>query len=219
MVDFKAILEADMARSPKPRPRVRAAQAAAQRLELRRDEIKAYWHLARDAQEGLVTEFEFALLRIAAAFERWQVECFGSVADQRLGSTCNVILHVVRLKDRPKTQSEIARLLARDDIANVQYSMRKLLEAGLIERAPGGRRKSVAYRVTRRGRRVSEGYATLRAKVLMSRVPSLERWNERIAAAQQTLDMMRAVYEQAALVLATHRGVDGRSGAEGIHAG
>ena len=115
----------------------------------------------------------------------------------------------MRLKDRPKTQSEIARLLNRDDIANVQYSIRKLQQAGLIERAPGGRRKSVAYRVTRRGRRVSEAYASLRAKLLTARLPSLERWDQRIATAQQSLDMMRAVYDQAALVLATHRGVDG----------
>ena len=178
------------------------------------DELKSHWHLARNLPESVVTEFEFALLRIAAAFERWQCDCLGAVADQRLGSTCNAILHVVRLKDRPKTQGEIARILSRDDVANVQYSMRKLLDAGLIERVPGGRRKSVSYRATRKGRRVTEGYAALRARVLMSRVSSLERWDERIAMAQETLDMMRAVYEQAALVLATHRGADGSSPAE-----
>jgi predicted MarR family transcription regulator len=191
-----------MARSATPPRKARPAPVPAQVPTSRRDELKSNWHLARNAREILVTEFEFALLRIAAAFERWQSECFGSVADQRLGPICNVILHVVRLKDRPKTQAEIARLLSRDDIANVQYSMRKLQQAGLIERAPGGRRKSVAYRVTRRGRRV------LRAKVLMERIPSLERWDERIATTQDSLDMMRAVYEQAALMLATHRGAE-----------
>jgi predicted MarR family transcription regulator len=130
------------------------------------------------------------------------------VTDQRLGSVCNAILHVVRLKDRPKSQAEIARLLNRDDIANVQYSMRKLQQAGLIERCPSGRRKSVAYRVTRRGRRVSDAYAHLRAQVLMTRVPGLTDGGERIGAARASLDLMRGIYEQAALMLATHRGAD-----------
>lgn len=198
-----------MERAAPPARKARTAAVVAQARPSRRDELKSTWHLASNAREIRVTEFEFALLRISAAFERWQSECFGTVADQRLGPTCNVILHVVRLKDRPKTQAEIARLLSRDDIANVQYSLRKLQQAGLIERAPGGTRKSVAFRATRQGRRVSEAYASLRAKVLMERVPPVDRWDERIASAQETLDMMRAVYEQAALMLATHREVAG----------
>jgi hypothetical protein len=47
----------------------------------------------------------------------------------------------------------------------------------------------------------------------MARLPSLESWDQRIATAQQSLDMMRALYEQAALVLATHRGADGSNAA------
>jgi predicted MarR family transcription regulator len=200
-----------MARSTASNRKNPSARTPVHGRAVRREELKATWHLAHTPQEVLVTEFEFALLRIAATFERWQLECFGAVADRRLGPTCNVILHVVRLKERPKTQSEIARLLNRDDIANVQYSIRKLQQAGLIERAPGGRRKSVAYRATARGRRACEAYSSLRAKVLMSRVQTLEHWEERVASAQQSLDTLRAVYEQAALVLATHRAVNGGS--------
>ena len=190
-----------------PRKRIPGG-AAGLRRGIRRDDLKSDWHLARSAREIRVTEFEFSLLRIAAAFERWQSECLGTVSDQRLGSACNAILHVVRLKDRPKSQAEIARLLNRDDIANVQYSMRKLQQAGLIERCPSGPRKSVAYRVTRRGRRISEAYARLRAQVLMTRIPEPADGRDRISDAQQSLDMMRGIYEQAALVLATHRGAD-----------
>jgi len=182
--------------------------AAVQRRGVRRDDLKSEWHLATNPREILVTEFEFSLLRVGAAFERWQSECLGTISEQRLGSVCNAILHVVRLKDRPKSQAEIARLLNRDDIANVQYSMRKLQQAGLIERCPSGPRKSVAYRATRRGRRVSDDYARLRAQVLMTLIPELGEGGDRISAAQQSLDMMRGIYEQAALVLATHRGAD-----------
>jgi predicted MarR family transcription regulator len=197
-----------MAGSKAPSHAGNPAGAAVRRRGVRRDDLRSEWHLATNAREILVTEFEFSLLRIAAAFERWQSECLGTVSDQRLGSVCNAILHVVRLKDRPKSQAEIARLLNRDDIANVQYSMRKLQQAGLIERCPSGPRKSVAYRVTRRGRRVSEDYARLRAQVLMTRIPEPAAGGDRISEAQKSLDMMRGIYEQAALVLATHRGAD-----------
>ena len=106
------------------------------------------WHLARNAREITVTELEFSLIRATSAFDRWQAECLAAVAHQQLGSTDNAILHVIRLKERPKTTTEIARLLNRDDVANLQYSIRKLQDAGLIERCTAGKRKGTRHRAT-----------------------------------------------------------------------
>jgi predicted MarR family transcription regulator len=169
------------------------------------DELNTTWHLSRDELEATITELEFSLMRISAAFDRWIAECLEMVAKAPLGSAGAPILHVIALKNRPKTPSEIARLLNRDDVPNVLYSIRKLEAAKLVERVDGGRRKSVVYRVTRRGRSVVIAYAELRAKVLMPRIPRLEGWDERLAGAKDFLDLMRGVYDQAALVVATHR--------------
>jgi predicted MarR family transcription regulator len=144
-------------------------------------------------------------MRIAAAFDRWTAECLERVAREPLGSVAAMVLHVIGLKNRPKTPAEIARLLNRDDVANVLYSIRKLERAGLIERDRSERRKTVAYRVTRRGRRVVDDYATLRAAVLLPRLPRLEGWEGQLAGAKDFIDLLRGVYDQAALLLATHR--------------
>ncbi len=168
-------------------------------------ELDNRWHLARNGREITVTELEFSLIRATSAFDRWQAECLAAVAHQQLGSTDNAILHVIRLKERPKTTTEIARLLNRDDVANLQYSIRKLQDAGLIERCRAGKRKGTSYRVTQRGKMTTEEYAVLRSNLLMNLIPSVERWDEQVQGAKRILDLMRGIYDQAALVLATHR--------------
>lgn len=182
------------------RPR-RGAQAARREP----DELDTHWHLSRDDRETGITEVEFALMRISAAFDRWIAECLDRVAGEPLGSAAAMVLHVIGLKDRPKTPAEIARLLNRDDTANVLYSIRKLERAGLVERDAAPKRKLVAFRLTRRGRRIVADYAALRAAVLLPRVPRLADWDTQLAGAKDFIDVMRSVYDQAALLLATHR--------------
>jgi predicted MarR family transcription regulator len=185
-----------------------ARSAAARRptaASRRRDELNTSWYLSRNERETAITEFEFSLMRIAAAYDRWIAECLATVAREPLGSTCAAVLHLTCLKNRPKTPSEIARLLNRDDVPNVIYSIRKLENAGLVERQQSERRKSVSYRVTRRGRRVALDYAALRAEVLMPHLPRLEASSQHLAGAKDLMDLIRGIYDQAALVLATHR--------------
>jgi predicted MarR family transcription regulator len=177
-------------------------RAAASR---RHEELNTSWYLSRNERETAITEFEFSLMRIAAAYDRWIAECLATVARKPLGSTCAAVLHLTCLKNRPKSPSEIARLLNRDDVPNVIYSIHKLEKAGLVVREQSERRKSATYRVTRRGRRVALDYAALRAEVLMPHVPRLEASNDQLAGAQDLMDLIRGIYDQAALVLATHR--------------
>lgn len=165
----------------------------------------ARWHLAATPREIAATELEFSLYRVVAAFDRWQVECLATVAHERLTSTENAALHVIRLKDRPKSALEVARLLNRDDLANITYAIRKLLNLMLIERCRPESGKGAAYRATDRGVEVTEKYAALRREVLFRMIPSVAHWDEQTAVARQVLDLMRGVYEQAALFLATHR--------------
>lgn len=190
-------------REPAARPTTaRRGESAARRHQ---DELDTHWHLSRDDRETGITEIEFSLMRIAAAFDRWTAECLERVAREPLGSAAAMVLHVIGLKNRPKTPAEIARLLNRDDTANVLYSIRKLERAGLVERDAATRRKTVAFRLTRRGRRVVTDYAALRAAVLLPRVPRISDWDTQLAGAKDFVDLLRGVYDQAALLLATHR--------------
>jgi predicted MarR family transcription regulator len=195
-----------MSQVPTHRTAARPAQKKRPPAASRRhEELNTSWYLSRNERETAITEFEFSLMRIAAAYDRWIAECLATVAREPLGSTCAEVLHLTCLKDRPKTPAEIARLLNRDDVPNVVYSIRKLEQAGLVERAPSKKRKGAAYRATRRGRRVALDYAALRAEVLMPHVPRLEAGNEQLAGAKDLMDLIRGIYDQAALLLATHR--------------
>src|SRR5579872_7614860 len=98
--------------------------------------LDKHWHLATDEFEVGVTELEFAVFRVSAAFERWQADCLGCCLGQSYSGTDTALLHVIRMHERPKSISELARLLKRDDVANIQYGTRKLLKAGLIEKSP-----------------------------------------------------------------------------------
>src|SRR5215213_6207261 len=83
------------------------------------------------ATERALTGVEWTLWRLSAAFVRWQGECLSVLAGRPLGGHDTALLHVVAYRDRPKGLSEIAKLLGRTDVANIQYAIRKLNRLGL----------------------------------------------------------------------------------------
>ncbi len=167
--------------------------------------LDKHWHLATDDFEVGLTELEFAIFRVSAAFERWQADCLGCCHGQPFSGTDTALLHVIRMHDRPKGISELARLLKRDDLSNLQYGTRKLLKAGLIEKSRhAGSKKDVTYQVSALGRDVTDRYARFRKELLisMTRETAGKVDFETLARA---LNMMSAMYDQASCVAATHR--------------
>jgi predicted MarR family transcription regulator len=164
------------------------------------------WHLARNDHEVAVAEFEYALIRTWEAFIRWQSECLAAITGLEMNGNDTAILHIIRLKDRPKGIKEIARLMNRDDLPNIQYSLRKLTQAKLIERAgAGNKRKGATYQVTEKGKIITEQYATLRGKLLIGFTSSVSKLEEDLTNASLTLDLMTGIYEQSSRIAATHR--------------
>ena len=105
------------------------------------------WHLARTPLEIDVTEVEYALMRSYEAFGHWQAECLATVIEFSASGPENALLHIIRMNDRPKSIKDLARLANREDIPNMQYSLRKLIGAGLVVRNGSGR-SGVTYSVT-----------------------------------------------------------------------
>lgn len=169
------------------------------------DDLDRHWHLARTDHEIAVAELEYSLFRVFEAFLRWQAECFTVASSTALSGADNSVLHVIRMKDRPKSVTEIARLLNRDDIANVQYAIRKLTSAGLIERGVGATTKNVTYQVTKAGHEVTERYAALRKRLLIELTQSVADSDQQFEEATRLLNLMTGIYDQAARDTATHR--------------
>ena len=162
------------------------------------------WHLAQSEAEVDTTELEFALMRTFEGFGRWQSECLASVCDLAATGPENALLHIIRMNDRPKSIKDLARLTNRDDVPNIQYSLRKLLGAGLILRKGSGR-SGVTYEVTEEGLRVTEDYGALRRRLLMTAIANLPGFAGRLAEATRTLNLLSGIYEEVARTAATHR--------------
>ncbi|MEJ8571125.1 winged helix DNA-binding protein [Microbaculum marinum] len=168
------------------------------------DTFDRRWHLAETSAEVDTTELEFAIQRTFESFGRWQSECLAAVIDFAASGPENALLHVIRMNDRPKSVKELARLMNRDDIPNIQYSLRKLIAGGFVERS-GSARSGVTYSVTKLGHEVTEKYADIRRALLIAAVESVPGYPERMAEATRTLNLLAGIYEEISRAAATHR--------------
>lgn len=162
------------------------------------------WHLSRSSVEVDTTEFEFALMRTFESFGRWQGQCLASVVALEASGPENALLHVIRMNDRRKSIKELARLMNRDDIPNIQYSLRKLISAGLVERSGSGR-SGVTYAVTAKGKEATDDYAEIRRSLLIAAIESVPGFGQKLSEATHTLELLAGIYDQVARVAATHR--------------
>lgn len=167
-------------------------------------ELDYRWHLAESDTEVCTTELEFALMRTFEGFGRWQSECLAGVVDLAASGPENALLHIIRMNERPKTIKDLARLTNRDDVPNIQYSLRKLIGAGLVHREGAGR-SGVTYKVTEKGRAVTDAYGDLRRRLLIAAVADVPDLAERLRSATHTLNLLSGIYEEVARVAATHR--------------
>jgi predicted MarR family transcription regulator len=162
------------------------------------------WHLAQSAEEVDATELEFSLMRAFEGFGRWQSECLASVIDLAATGPENALLHIIRMNERPKSVKELARLTNRDDVPNIQYSLRKLIGAGLVVRKGAGR-SGVTYDVTELGWQVTNDYGAVRRRLLIAQIAAMPGFSARLADATGTLNLLSGIYEEIARVAATHR--------------
>jgi predicted MarR family transcription regulator len=130
-------------------------------------EIESTWHLAKTDVETNLTEFEFLFWRMFYSFVKWQEDCLRCVTDDDIGAEEITLLHVIRMRERPKSISEISRLMNRDDLSNIQYSLKKLLRLKFIQKSKKSTKKSIAYEATEHGVHVTDKYGDVRREILI----------------------------------------------------
>jgi predicted MarR family transcription regulator len=175
----------------KPSPREASAQTSAHT-----------WHLAEDATGIAMADLEYAILRVFEAFGRWQSECLAAVSGATITGPENVLLHVIGMKDRPKTIHDIQLLTNRTDTPNVQYGLRKLIKLGFIEKQGSGR-AGVFYRCTPKGVQICRTYADLRKKLLLKSVKALPKFEAESIKTTAHLEAIEKVYASASREAAT----------------
>lgn len=149
------------------------------------------------AREAVLTDFEWALWRVSSAFLRWQSDCASGLAGTALSGHETAILHTIKYLDRPKGLSEISRLLGRDDTANVQYAIKKLLALKLIERVSGRSRKETIYTVSTKGMALTQDYRRLRRELLVSSIAKLKDAEGGLKASTEMLELLCSFYDTA----------------------
>ncbi|GEL19856.1 winged helix DNA-binding protein [Pseudonocardia asaccharolytica] len=159
------------------------------------------WHMAQTPHEEALTAFEFTLLQVEEAFRRWCVQASRLVHGTDLSFNEIIVLHVIRMQERPKDTATIAKLVNRDDVANVQYNLRKLAGASLIEKGRLG--STTVFEVTEKGREVTDRYAELRQSLLMSATRELVDIDTKLAMGTRFMKMMTGIYDGAARGTAT----------------
>lgn len=156
----------------------------------------SHWHLASNELEYKVTEFEWSIIRCYEAFSRWLATANSVVVDGDLKISEYLILQVIRMLDRPRNGMTIARMLNRDDVANVQYSLRKLESHGLIHKIKEPGSKVHAFDVTEKGKKACEEFSVIRRELLIESVKGLENLNEKLGGATHFLSFLTGVYEE-----------------------
>ncbi len=165
------------------------------------ESVHANWHLGRSRSDIALTEFELVMLRFQQAFERWALHVTARCGDSSMSFVEAVLLHAVRMQEQPSTAQSIARLLNRDDISNVQYSLRKLVKRGYLVHANGGG-KNVTFVMTDLGRRITDHYAEIRHTVLVAHARFL--MDEQIQAVIDSVGMLTGQYDEAMRKAATY---------------
>ncbi len=156
------------------------------------------WHLANDETEFKVTELEFALMRVIEAFARWVAAADEMVGLSELKHAEHVILHVIRMQNRPKSGATIARLLNRDDLPNIQYSLRKLESIGLIQKIKEAGSKNHTYSITKMGEDLTNEYSRMRSEILIKKFRSIADFDNRVEDATELLAIITGIYEESA---------------------
>ena len=161
------------------------------------------WHLATTDSEFRITEFEWSIVRFFEAFSRWVTTTGSVLVDADIKFSEHLILHVIRMQNRPKTSATIARMINRDDIPNIQYSLRKLEAAKLIKKTKEKSGKTFSYSVTEAGRRATDDYADIRADLLLRAIGTISNIDERMTEMTQLLGVLTGIYEEMARSSAT----------------
>ena len=175
------------------------------------EHLNRHWHMSTNDHEIALTEIEFSIFRIFGAFNRWMDDlaaCCQKDAEQLCSGIDFALLNVVRMHDRPKSISEMGRLLNRDDLPNLQYSIRKLTKSGLIKKlGTQGNKKGATYTTTELGVAATDQYARYRQELLLPLTQAISAGDMRMEQVANVLTLLSGIYDQAACVAATHRDI------------
>ncbi len=167
-------------------------------------------HLAGNPREFAVTEFEQGLICAAEAFFRFYGALLGREGRMRgISGQDNVVLQQILAASRPLSVADIARFANRDDIANIQYSLKKLLRAGLIEKAGRTSARETGYVVTDLARKWTAAFLRLRRELFTDPSAQILDFDAQLATCGKLLNTIAGFYDHGTRVMTGREQMDG----------
>jgi predicted MarR family transcription regulator len=161
-------------------------------------------HLSTTPHEFAVTQFEQGLICAAAAFYRFYGALLGREGHiYNISGQDNVILQQIMAASRPLALADIARFANRDDIANIQYSLKKLLRAGLIEKAAKTSARETSYKVTARARDWTTEFTALRRQLFTDPSAQILDFDDQLDKAGRLLNTIAGFYDHGTRVMSS----------------
>lgn len=184
----------------------RGTQRATTSMAKRKKPAKAAAHpppLAQSEHEKIFFEFEQALICASEAFYRFAGAILGGKGRAKnLNGQENVILQQLMFTDRPRGVTDLSRFANRDDLANIQYSLRKLVAAGVVEKAPGSTNRDTKYRPTALGRALTREMVELRRQHLIQPSQNIKDVDRHLRVATTALSLLTGLYDHVSRRLA-----------------
>jgi predicted MarR family transcription regulator len=141
-----------------------------------------------------MSELEYGLIVSWNAFSRWAVRCMAAAGVPDLAITDVLVLHHINHRARNKKLVDICFVLNYEDTHVVNYSLKKLVSAGLAVGEKAG--KEVLYRPTEAGEQAVKRYREIREQCLISSVDG--DMNPHIGELARVLRVTSGLYDQAA---------------------
>jgi len=152
-------------------------------------------HLA-SGQMPALSEFEFGLILLGHAFDRWMVRCAAAAGVSDLSALDVLVLHTVAHRSRAKRLADICLVLNVEDTYLVTYAVKKLEQNGLVASGRQGKEKTVT--LTAKGEAVCNTYRDIREALLVRPVKGTGVDEKKLSEIAGLMRALSGHYDQAA---------------------
>jgi predicted MarR family transcription regulator len=143
-----------------------------------------------------MTQFELALVVVYNAFSQWTVRCGTAVGAGRFSSLDLLVIGFLNAHDQTVRAADISFALKIEDTYTVQYALKKLLAADIVESRRLG--KETLFAMTDKGRALYRDYSVVRSKFLLDAMAMLSKDGLDMDGLVSRLRAISGIYEQAA---------------------
>ena len=157
-------------------------------------------HLA-EGEGWELSELEFGLIIASNAFSRWMTRCMAAAGQPDLSPLEILILHNVNHRGKDKRLSDICFLLNIEDSHTVNYGLRKLLKAGLLDSEKRG--KEVFYSTSAEGAELCASYRDVRRQCLLDGLSAADLPGKDLRELARSLRALSGHYDQASRAAAS----------------